>query len=449
MKNLLKVMFLLLAFAGAARAQAPSAFPYSYPVPNDTSTGTVQFAAVKINASGNAQVLATTDVNGYAGICVSNCGTSGTAWIAFAGLVPVTVDGTATAQHYLVYSVTTNGRGHDSGAITFPLLTGLIGRVQIGATVGNQAMVMLFPSEFNTTGLFTPTANFCLDAGSTDSYACNLSPAITAYTTGVHYRFKANTINTGAATLNLNAIGAITIKKAAGGITTDLADNDIRAGQWVEVVYDGTNFQMQSTLGNSYSTPSSTDTFTGKTIDAEATGNIITIPVKVWLPGAGCNNATAGSFWDLPASTPAVAACVTGTNTQKGVLQYADTTGGFSAQTTLILPADFSGAIDARIIWRTSAITGNAKFSLSTICTDVAATATDDPAFNTASTVTTAAPGTTLRIQSSAITGVTATGCSAGNLLHLKLFRDGNDAADTITASLDVVGVELTIRRAM
>jgi hypothetical protein len=192
-----------------------------------------------------------------------------------------------------------------------------------------------------------------------------------------------------------------------------------------------------------------TDTFTNKTIDAEGTGNTITIPVKVWLPGAGCANTTAASFWDLPTSTPAVAACVTGTNIQKGVLQYADTSGGFSAQNTILLPADFSGAIDARIIWRTSATSGNAKWSLSTICADVAATVTDDPAFNTASTVTTAAPGTTLRIQTSSITGVTATGCAAGNLLHVKLFRDGNDAADTIAATAEVIGVELTIRRAM
>lgn len=192
-----------------------------------------------------------------------------------------------------------------------------------------------------------------------------------------------------------------------------------------------------------------TDTLTNKTLDAEGTGNVITIPVKVWLPAAGCTNATAASFWDLPTSTPAVAACVTGTNIQKGVLQYADTSGGFSAQNTVLLPADFSGNLDARIIWRTAATSGNAKFSFSTICTDVAATATDDPAFNTASTVTTAAPGTTLRLQTSSIASVTITGCSAGNLLHVKLFRDGNDGSDTLSSSLDVIGVELTIRRAM
>ena len=90
----------------------------------------------------------------------------------------------------------------------------------------------------------------CTDGGSTDAYACNLSPAIPGYRIGVHYRFKANTANTGAATINLNGRGAKTIKKVIGGITTDLADNDIRAGQWVDVVYDGTNMQMQSMLGN-------------------------------------------------------------------------------------------------------------------------------------------------------------------------------------------------------
>ncbi len=88
------------------------------------------------------------------------------------------------------------------------------------------------------------------DGGASDAYAITLSPAIASYVTGTGYRFKANTANTGAATLNINGLGAQAIKKAAGGITTDLSSNDIRAGQWVEVVWDGTNFQMQSTLGN-------------------------------------------------------------------------------------------------------------------------------------------------------------------------------------------------------
>jgi hypothetical protein len=92
--------------------------------------------------------------------------------------------------------------------------------------------------------------NFCADAGSTDAYACSLSPAITTYRTGTRYTFTANTANTGAATLNLNGLGAKTIKKVVGGITIDLTDNDIRVGQIVDVIYDGTNMQMLSQVGH-------------------------------------------------------------------------------------------------------------------------------------------------------------------------------------------------------
>lgn len=94
------------------------------------------------------------------------------------------------------------------------------------------------------------TINHCTDAGASDAYACNLSPAIAAYVNNACYQFKAATANTGAASINFNSLGAITIKKVAGGVTTDLSDNDIRANQIVRVCYDGTNMQMQSQLGN-------------------------------------------------------------------------------------------------------------------------------------------------------------------------------------------------------
>lgn len=94
------------------------------------------------------------------------------------------------------------------------------------------------------------TLNYCADAGSTDDYACSLSPAITTYITGACYTFKANSANIGAATINLNSIGQKTIKKTTSGVTTDLSTNDIRVGQLVNICYDGTNMQMQSVRGN-------------------------------------------------------------------------------------------------------------------------------------------------------------------------------------------------------
>lgn len=94
-------------------------------------------------------------------------------------------------------------------------------------------------------------ADYAADAGASDAYAITLDPEVTAYVTGMVVRFKANTANTGAATLNVNALGAKTIKKS---FNVDLSDNDIKAGQLVEVIYDGTNFQLLSPAANEFKT---------------------------------------------------------------------------------------------------------------------------------------------------------------------------------------------------
>lgn len=85
--------------------------------------------------------------------------------------------------------------------------------------------------------------SYAADAGSTDSYAITLSPAPAAYSDGMKVVFKANTANTGPATLDVNGLGAKTIKKLHD---QDLADGDIESGQIVTLVYDGTYFQVQS-----------------------------------------------------------------------------------------------------------------------------------------------------------------------------------------------------------
>lgn len=199
--------------------------------------------------------------------------------------------------------------------------------------------------------------------------------------------------------------------------------------------------------GASVVTASTTNTFTNKTYDAEGTGNVLTTTSKVWLPTAGCNGSTAASFWDLPGTLPAVAVCVTGTNVTKGALQFSDVEVD-TAQNTWQLPADFSGNIDAKIIWTSPATSVNAKWFLATACTATDATETDDPSWNTPSTVTTAAPGTAHRLQTSSITSLTITGCAASEILHLKIWRDGSDVADTLGNTANVIAVELTVRRA-
>jgi len=109
---------------------------------------------------------------------------------------------------------------------------------------------------------------YAASSAGSDAYAITLVPAIAAYTTGQIVQFEADVANTGAATLNINGIGAITIKK---NYDQDLANNDIEAGQIVTVVYDGTNFQMQSQLGNASISTSDFELITSITAANNAT----------------------------------------------------------------------------------------------------------------------------------------------------------------------------------
>lgn len=84
----------------------------------------------------------------------------------------------------------------------------------------------------------------------TDDYAITLPLGnIAAYSAGMIFRFKADVANTGTATLNVTnsntsaALGITTITQLDG---TTLNDGDIAAGSIVQVVYDGTNFQLQT-----------------------------------------------------------------------------------------------------------------------------------------------------------------------------------------------------------
>lgn len=99
---------------------------------------------------------------------------------------------------------------------------------------------------------FVGGLNHGTSAGGTDSYAITLSPVPTgfAYVSGTLYTFTADVANTDEATLNINGLGAVPIVKVRGGVSTALLTGDIRAGQVVQVTYDGTSMQCGNCLGN-------------------------------------------------------------------------------------------------------------------------------------------------------------------------------------------------------
>jgi len=89
------------------------------------------------------------------------------------------------------------------------------------------------------------TQIYAADTGAANAYVVTLAPAITAYTTGMRIYFKATNANTTASTVNVNGLGVKTISKL-GDVA--LSAGDIKAGQLVELSYDGTNMQMLSQI---------------------------------------------------------------------------------------------------------------------------------------------------------------------------------------------------------
>lgn len=114
---------------------------------------------------------------------------------------------------------------------------------QSGATTAATVVTpnVLAAFEPATGAVITGAFNFAADAGSTDDYAITLVPAPTAYATGMYIAFIANTANTGACTINVNGLGAKSLKR---GVSTDPTNNFIKVGSVVLAIYDGSAFQM-------------------------------------------------------------------------------------------------------------------------------------------------------------------------------------------------------------
>ena len=86
---------------------------------------------------------------------------------------------------------------------------------------------------------------YAADSGTANAYVVTLAPALAAYAAGVGLVMKATNSNTGASTINVNALGAKSIKSPSGAA---LSADDIVGGGMYTLLYDGTNFQLFTIL---------------------------------------------------------------------------------------------------------------------------------------------------------------------------------------------------------
>lgn len=200
-----------------------------------------------------------------------------------------------------------------------------------------------------------------------------------------------------------------------------------------------------ATDGTDYLSPSGSAVLTNKTLDAEATGNNITTVELSRSVAAKCQSGAATASANLPAENSPTPVCVNGTNTLFAVLQWPDADGDYGIQDSFRLPLDWSGNIDFSLKWRTSATTGDVVWQLSTAC--VADGETSDPTFNTAQTITDTAKETADQQNDASVSGVTTTGCAAGETLYWKLLRNRTHASDTLAAAAELISYEFKFRR--
>jgi hypothetical protein len=90
--------------------------------------------------------------------------------------------------------------------------------------------------------------NLATVGGTGDAITLTMSPAYSAYASPMVIWFKATAANTTAVTINVDGLGAKSLKRLDGA--TALIANDIKNGQLVCILYDGTNLQMITPSGN-------------------------------------------------------------------------------------------------------------------------------------------------------------------------------------------------------
>lgn len=141
-------------------------------------------------------------------------------------------------------------RIHTAGYVTglSGLTAGAIHYAQTDGTLGTTVtdMPVLF-ADSTTSGYIlasgaTGSAGLRLGtAAGTDTYTLTLSPALTAYTDGLALLVKFTNANTGAATLNVNSLGA---KDIVISENIPLVAGQLSGDKYYMLVYDGTRFQV-------------------------------------------------------------------------------------------------------------------------------------------------------------------------------------------------------------
>ena len=289
--------------------------------------------------------------------------------------------------------------------------------------------------------------------GTSTAYAYAATQTISAYYDGLILTFDAHTTNTASATLAVDGLSAITIKK---NNDQNLAAGDIEAGQKVMVVYDGTSFQMLSQTATGTEVSQDTSPTLGGNLDGGgyAVSNLSSVAATqiteggtrvglvgkhtIWIPsGAMVASATSG------ASSSKVE--TTATRPDMNVLDF-DPSTREHAQFNIGFPKSWNrSTLNFQAYWTESSGSSTAGVAIALQCVAASDGDTIDTAYGTAIVVTDAAQGTAEKLMiTSESSALTVAGTPAiGDLTFCQVYRDVADAGDTFAADLRLLGIKL------
>ena len=265
----------------------------------------------------------------------------------------------------------------------------------------------------------------CFSIGaSVTAYTCGLTPALTAYTTGMVVNWRPDVTGVGGnVTLNIDTLGSRPVKLADG--TTNPGAGDLAANQLRPVWYDGTNFRLMSISGGG------------------SGGSATTMKESRYFPvgwrdqygnpiSAVFSNANQVAFFSYGGATTSLTQLVLNDNSSEAFQIVTDVPAGLSNLDVTVDTVQADGS------------SGQFRFNVAAACVAHGESLVG-LTYNAASNVT-GTYGSANALTRVTATGVNISGCAEGKILRLHIARD---SADTVTSDLSVLGVRVVMTRSV
>jgi len=223
-----------------------------------------------------------------------------------------------------ISSTTTNNTFSDiatalTGSISKDGQTTPTGNLPMGGFAHTGVADATVRTQYGTAGQIQDSAfTYLTSPAGTNAITATASLGMSAYVTGQRFFFVAAATNTGACTLNINAIGVKSVTKNG---TTALVAGDIAINAVTQVVYDGTQFQLLNPASVAANVSSFSAGSTGLTPSTATTGAVTLAGTLAVANGGTGQTSSTGSGAVVLATSPTITSpVIAGTPTGVGVL---------------------------------------------------------------------------------------------------------------------------------